>query len=473
MKLTRRAVTAGLMAAPAILNGARASAPSLPPIAPEDADFALPGSVLYQTTLPAYSLRTQLKPAVRVLPKTVHGLAQAVDWVRERDLPFALRSGGHSYEGFSQSTGVVIDTRQMTAISWEEEGHILSVGAGTTLGDIYRFVGARGFAFPGGTCPTVGVTGHVLGGGFGLLGRSRGLACDNLIGIDLVDPDGNAVRADADRNADLFWACRGGGGGTFGAVSRLRFRLAPIGTVTIFAASWTLPLPKAVALFRAWQDWAPGAPDAITGVFRLSRQRDGNLLLHITGITTGAGAEVRNELQGLFDVAKPSAGLILTPMPYLSAVNHFSGGWTYESYYSKSKSDFITRPLDATGVETLLGGIAALPANEVVVICDAFGGALDRVGADETAFAYRAGTQYCMQYYTAWGGAAAGLKRMADLRALYAAMRPWSGGAYVNYCDLEVRDWRTAYWRQNAERLAAIKSRFDPDNFFHHAQSVT
>jgi FAD/FMN-containing dehydrogenase len=474
MLLSRRQFGAVLLAAPAILRAARAAQPlpPLPAIAPADATFALPGSALYDSTLPAYNLRTELRPALRVLAKTLRGVAQAIDWLRTKDVPFALRGGGHSFEGFSQSTGVVVDTRLMNAVALDAKSNVLSVGAGASLGEIYKFVAPRGLAFPGGSCPPVGVSGHTMGGGFGLIARSRGLACDALTAIDLIDADAKAVAADAQTNADLFWACRGGGGGTFGAATQLHFQIAPIGAVAVYSATWTLNAGQAAYLFRAWQDWAPNAPDAITGIFKLSKRSDGRMSLHVAGQSTGGIAQLRRELRALTDAAEPSTGLSITTMTYLAAINHFSGGWGYESKMSKGKSDYITRKLDAAGIDTLIGGIAALPAGEVVAICDAYGGAIGRVADDATAFAYRAGTQFCIQYYTSWASAAAGTRRLADIRKLYAAMRPWSGGAYVNYCDLDLADWQQAYWRQNLPRLKAIKAQVDPTNLFRHAQSV-
>jgi FAD/FMN-containing dehydrogenase len=472
MTLSRRQFAAGIALAPAIFTGARATTPALPNIAAEDATFVLPGTALYDSTLPAYNLRTELKPALRVLVRTARGMAQTIDWVREKNLPFALRSGGHCFEGFSQSTDVAIDTRLMKSVSFDERTNVLSVGAGATLGDIYRFVGPRGYGFPGGSCPTVGISGHTMGGGFGLIARDRGLACDSLAGIDLVGADARPVSAGSDHNADLFWACRGGGGGTFGAATAFRFAIEPIGPIAVYAATWVLPLPQAVSLFRSWQDWAPRAPDAITGIFKLSRRNDGRLMLHAAGQSTGSIAGLRRELRALTDAAQPSNGPSFASMGFLAAVDHFSGGWDYESKYSKGKSDYVTTLLDDAGIAALLGGIAALPAGEVIVICDAYGGSVGRVGDDSTAFAYRQGTQFCIQYYTSWQNTVAGPRRLADLGRLYAAMRPWSGGAYVNYCDLDLPDWQQAYWRQNLPRLIAVKARIDPDNVFRHAQSV-
>src|SRR6202000_1026636 len=186
-------------------------------IAADDAVFVPPGTALYESTLPAYNLRTELRPALRILVKTARGMRQSVSWLREKSLPFALRSGGHSFEGLSQSASVVLDTRLMNAIALDTKRSLLTVGAGTSLGAIYKYVAPRGFAFPGGSCPTVGVSGHTMGGGFGVRARERGLACDSLAAVDLVDADGEARVADVRENPELFWALRGGGGGTFGA----------------------------------------------------------------------------------------------------------------------------------------------------------------------------------------------------------------------------------------------------------------
>lgn len=473
MRLTRRGFTAGILAAPSILGRAHADRlPALPNIAADDATFALPGTALYDKTLPAYNLRTELKPALRILARTAQGMRQSIDWLRGNGIAFALRSGGHSFEGFSQSTSVVLDTRLMNTVSFDADARTLSVGAGTALGDIYRKVAPRGFAFSGGSCPTVGVSGHVLGGGFGLIARERGLACDGLTAIDLVDASARDVRADAEQNGDLFWACRGGGGGTFGAVTALHFKLYPIGPIAVYAVTWILPVGPAARLFRAWQDWAPNAPDAITGFLKLSRHNDGRIVLHLSGQSMGSLAELRRELKALTDMAQPSTGPTVTAMSYMSSVNHFSGGWDYETGYSKGKSDYITKPLDDAGIEALLGGLAALPANAIIAICDAYGGAVSRPADDATAFAYRAGTQFCIQYYTNWSSPTFAPRRLADMRRLYATMRPWSGGSYVNYCDLDLADWQQVYWRQNLPRLKAIKAKVDPGNAFRHAQSV-
>src|SRR5262249_7150477 len=144
-----------------------------------------------------YNLRTRLAPQLRALCKTPRAVAAMVAWAREHHLPFALCAGGHSYEGFSESASVVIDTRLMTAVGVNAGGRPVTVGAGAQLGEIYQAVAARGFAIPAGSCPTVGVTGHTLSGGFGHLARAFGLACDSLEWIELADPQGQLITADS------------------------------------------------------------------------------------------------------------------------------------------------------------------------------------------------------------------------------------------------------------------------------------
>jgi FAD/FMN-containing dehydrogenase len=477
--VTRRRVLKQIAAtgvfAPAILVTWRgrgvAALPPLPNLAPSEAQLLLPTNSDFEKFEPAYNRRTMLRPQVRALCKTPNAVAAMVDWARTNKVPFALRSGGHSYEGFSQSTGLAIDTRLMNGV--EITGDSVTIGAGASLGDIYKNIGAKGFAIPAGSCPTVGVSGHVLGGGFGLLGRALGLACDSLQWIELVNPQGQLVQVDAQQQPDLFWACRGGGGGSFGVATRFRFKLHPIGQVVTFAVDWSLNAARAAKVMKAWQAWAPQAPKAITSILRMGKRADGSINVHCAGQSVGALAEVRNELKVLLNTEQPDAVPRIATRTFLDAVDHFSGGWNYESTYSKCKSDYVLSPLSDDGIATLIAGLRKLPANAIVPICDSYGGAVADVAPDATAFAHRAGTRYCIQYYSSWTAGADTAKRVKYMQDLYATMRPYvSGAAYVNYCDLDLVDWANAYWGANLARLRQVKAAFDPDNLFRHAQSI-
>jgi FAD/FMN-containing dehydrogenase len=435
-----------------------------------DALLLTPDDAGYDAYEPAFNRRILLRPKLRALCKTPKAVSVMVQWARSNGVPFALRSGGHSYEGFSQSSSVVIDTRLMNHVDFNRRAHTMTVGAGATLGPVYETIGAAGFGFPGGSCPTVGVAGHALGGGFGLIGRSFGLACDSLQWLELVDPNGAIIEADAQHNPDLFWAVRGGGGGSFGAVTKFRFAVYPIGHVVVFGATWQLPQVRASKLFRAWQAWAPQAPSSITSFLRVSGQPGGNIELHCAGQSIGTESALRRELRALTNVAQPASALHTRSMSLLAAAKYFFGP-SEPSTYLKGKSDYVTTPLGDDSVAAFLAQLQKF--RTIVAVCDSYGGAIGRVAGDATAFAHRTGTQFCIQYFCEWQVASDTATRVAEMRELYAAMRPYvSGGAYVNYCDLDLGDWAQAYWGTNRQRLRQIKSSFDPNNVFRHAQSV-
>lgn len=475
---TRRSVLARIGAAavctPAFLTrrSAVAQQPSLPPLpnlASSDAQLLRPGDADFAAYEAAFNARTMLTPQLRALCKTAKAVGAVVNWCRSNNLPFAMRCGGHSYEGLSESSSVVIDTRPMSAIKVDARSKTVTVGAGASLGSIYKALAPYNLAFAAGSCPTVGVSGHTLGGGYGYLARPLGLTCDNLLAIDLVDPRGRQVHADAQHNADLFWACRGGGGGCFGVATAFRFQLRRLVNVLVFRIDWTALDPAhAVAILKDWQAWVPQAPSSIDATFLIRRHGDGGGIdLRCSGQSIGSRAALAHALAPL------SRSPQIRSMSFFAAVNYFAGGksgWIYTSMPMKGKSDYVVAPLADDGMAALIGQVSTKP--NVYVICDAYGGAIARVAADATAFAHRSAL-FSVQYGSTWSDPKDTPQRLADMRELYAAMRPYvSGAAYVNYCDLDLTDWQNAYWGGNLARLKQIKSAFDAGNVFRHAQSI-
>jgi FAD/FMN-containing dehydrogenase len=475
-RVLRRIAATALFAPAAIATsraGRAAGLPKLPNLPSSEALLLLATDGNFDRYQPAYNLRSMQRPQLRALCKTPKSVAVMVDWARTNKVPFALRSGGHSYEGFSQSASVVIDTRLMSRIELDTAGGTVTVGAGAAIGDIYKQIGPKGFAIPAGSCPTVGISGHTMGGGFGLLARPFGLACDSLQSVELVDPQGRIVEVDRERQPDVFWACRGGGGGSFGAVTSFRHKLHRVGQVVVFGVTWSLDAARAARVMKAWQAWAPYSPNPITSIFKLAKRADGRIQAHCAGQSVGSMSQVRQELKGLLGIAQPDAAPVIKSKTFLAAVDYFSGGWSYVSTFSKCKSDYVLSPLSDEGIATLIDGLLRLPANAIIPICDAYGGAVADIAPAASAFARRAGTLYCIQYYSSWAAAKDTPTNLARMQNLYASMRPFvSGGAYVNYCDLELPDWADAYWGANLARLKQVKSAFDPDNVFRHAQSV-
>lgn len=462
-----RAFSAAVSSGPAICRARPASAalPPLPTLLDKQVLLLRPEDSLYENFEPAFNARTMLRPRLRALCKTAKSVSTLVDWCRENNIPFALRSGGHCFEGLSQSSDVVIDTRLMNDVRIDDR-RMATVGAGASLGAIYKEAAGAGLAFPGGACPTVGIAGQLMGGGYGYLARTFGLACDSLVSLEMIDARGREIRADAHENSDLFWASRGGGGGSFGALTRLRLQLYPLSEVLVFRTAWDVSVAEGARIMKAWQRWAPRAPRSIAAALLISRHSLG-VSLRCIGQSTGSESDLRAELRSLSNSAS------IERMDYLSAVNRLAGvdGWKHLSLPMKGKSDYVAQPMSDDGLEILMTQISR--AEFIRVICDPYGGTISDVAPNASAFAHRTGTLYGIQYATDWSDPHDGSVRMKELGTLYAAMRPYvSGSAYVNYCDIDLANWAQAYWGSNLPRLMQIKATWDPDNLFHHAQSI-
>jgi FAD/FMN-containing dehydrogenase len=421
----------------------------------------------------SFGKRTQLTPRVRVVAASAAAVSTTILWAANNGVGFAVRSGGHSYEGFSQSPDLVIDVRGMKAIKLSGDRKSVAIGSGSSLGSVYDALASSHLAIPAGSCFPVGVAGHSLGGGFGLLGRPFGLACDSILSMEAVDASGKILTASEQENTDLFWALRGGGNGNFGVVTNFNFRTSSVNMVAKFAITWTKPVVQAVKIVQAWQQWLENVPSSITGTLHLTKAKGGLIQVHMAGLSVRSESSVKVELKRLQSLAG-AANVSTTTMTFHQAATIFDGREPNpDSVLMKAKSDYVTEPMTGQGILTLLNGLMKAPG-EIAVLCDTYGGAINRIAADATAFVHRANTRYVMQYYMQWDNAGATDANIAMMRTLYASMRPFvSGGCYVNYCDLDLGDgYAKAYWGDNLPRLMKIKAEVDPKNIFKHAQSV-
>ncbi|MCY0989542.1 FAD-binding oxidoreductase [Nannocystis sp. ILAH1] len=226
-----------------------------------------PGDPDYAAARRDYNLRIDVRPSAIVFAQQPLDVQSAVAWARANGVPPAMRSGRHSYEGFSLvENGIVIDVSSLDSVEYDDATGLAKIGAGAQLLPIYEALAHRNVTIPGGSCPTVGIAGLTLGGGFGLLGRSRGLTCDSLVEVEMVDAKGGIVLASETRNSELFWALRGGGGGNFGVVTSFTFRAAPIGPVAIYRIQW--PWEQIQAVTAAWQAWAPGTDRRLVSILQ-------------------------------------------------------------------------------------------------------------------------------------------------------------------------------------------------------------
>ncbi len=435
------------------------------------AGSGVPGKFNYDDS---FSKRMQLTPKVRVVAASAASVGATIRWATGNGVSFAIRSGGHSYEGLSQSADLVIDVRGMTAIQLATDKKSVAIGSGASLGAVYQALASSHLAIPAGTCFPVGVAGHSLGGGFGLLGRPYGLACDSIASMEVVDASGNVVAASARQNPDLFWALRGGGNGSFGVVTKFEFRTSSVNLVAKFSVTWSRPLAQATRIVLAWQEWLDNLAPAITCTLHLTRQAGGLIKVHIAGLSVDSESKLIVELKRLQKLAGQAEILSTSTITFTRAATIFNGGGpAYQSVLMKAKSDYVTQAMSEQGIMTLLVGLQEAPI-EIAVLFDSYGGAINKIASDAMSFAHRGNTKYLIQYFMQWESPAATEASLATMRTLYTTMRPFvSGGAYVNYCDLDLGDgYAKAYWSDNLPRLTKVKASFDPNNVFRHAQSV-
>jgi FAD binding domain/Berberine and berberine like len=453
-------------------------------------DVVTPGEATYDQARLLYNTRFDaIRPRAVVFCESVVDVERTVHWARRHKVRIVPRSGGHSYGGYSTTTGVVVDVSRIAAVSVDAK-HRAAVGAGARLIDVYDRLWQRRLTVPAGTCPTVGIGGLATGGGIGFAARKYGLTCDNLLGARIVLANGTALDVDARSHPDLYWALRGGGGGSFGIVTRLVFRTHPVGTVSTYSLEW--PWSDARRVVAAWQRFAPHAPDGLFSVLNLNAA--GGSPPHITsaGQFFGTPDRLRALVQQLADAGTPTR-FTVTSRTYMDAVQMWAGcgadtiaechlppqGHLGRATF-KGKSGYVnkSKPLSARGIDTLVRGIEsrqnAGPGSGIVLL-DSYGGAINRVPKGATAFVHR-DALFSLQYLAYWGPTdppAVAAANLRWLRTLRGSMHPFvSPFAYQNYIDPELQNWRQAYYGSNFKRLTAVKRRYDPNNVFRFAQSI-
>lgn len=425
----------------------------------------------YAQACQEWNARLPTHPSEIIYCQNAQDVSAALQSARQRDLPFRARCGGHSYECFSMvDEGVVIDVTDLSTISVSDDRTVAVIGSGARLADVYSKLWQVGVTIPGGTCPPVGISGLTLGGGLGMLVRSRGLLIDSLLAVEMVDAQGNILTADADNHPDLFWACRGGGGGNFGIVTSLTFRVEPIADVTVFTVTWNWS-DLATAL-DAWQNWALATDERISVLFVLLPESA--KVVTSFGEFVGTAEDLRPLLEPLVSATQPTQITIQT-MPYIQAVNTIAtlegDASTTTSNRVKGNTCYVSQSLDEQAIQTLQGWMAKAPSGAAPVIYT-LGGAISRVASDATAFVHRS-EKMLITFQSNWTNATDDDSNVEWVEGIHQAMEPYStGGAYVNIPDRSLQNWPYAYYGDNFPRLMKVKKEYDPDNVFNFQQSI-
>jgi FAD/FMN-containing dehydrogenase len=365
------------------------------------------------------------------------------------ELPLAVRAGGHCFEGRSSTRGLLIDVSPMNAISVGDG--TVTVGAGTLQGDVYDTLTAQGRTFAGGCGPTVAITGLLLGGGIGLIGRRHGLACDQLLSAQVVLADGRVVRCDAEHEPDLFWALRGAGGCRFGVVTELTLRTVPAREETCCELRY--PAEAAAEVIDAWQRW--DAPDEVAVSALVTAPADPGLppVVRVFGIADAV------------ELPEPESATY-TRMPYRELKRHLAdddpaGAWKPDPGLMYAKSHFFREPLARETIDALVAHLAQdrVPGQSRELDFSPFGGGYARVPGDATAFPHRDARVLLKHEVVAEAD-----PDRAWLAESWALAQGF--GAYVNFPDADLDFWDHAYHGANLERLLQVRARYDPDGVF-------
>jgi FAD binding domain-containing protein/berberine-like enzyme len=406
-------------------------------------------------------------------------VAACVRFAARSALPFTMRCGGHSYAGYSTNAGLVCDVRRLNAISLAADRKSVTVGAGVLAIDLITALAGHGLAVPTGSCPTVGISGLALGGGVGFAARTMGATCDNILAVRIVTADGRVRVANPSTNADLLWACRGGGGGNFGAVTALTLATHPVSTAAYGFCDF--PWSQAAAALAAWQGLAPHGPDGLYLICAIETGTSSPQVRVFGQLLGGSEAALRSAMAPITAVA--GASLSTGSGTYLDVQQIWAGCAgesaaacrTIQPSSFAARSAYFATPLGSAGAGTIVRAIEARQAAGVgsgAVLLDPYGGALNRVAADATAFVHR-DQLYSAQMLAYWGAAGQGPAATAWLDGLASSLAPHtSGQAYQNYIDPGLHGWQQAYYATNLPRLRSIKRTWDPDRVFRFRQGI-
>ncbi len=416
------------------------------------------------------------RPALIVRCTGAADVITAVGFARSNDLPVAVRGGGHSVPGFSTcDDGVVIDLSPIRGVRVDVAARRAYVGGGAVWADVDHETQAHALATTGGLVSTTGVAGFTLGGGIGWLMRKHGLACDNLVGADLVTADGRLLHVTPGEHPDLLWGLRGGGG-NFGIVTRFELALHPAGPV-VYAGPVFYAAGHDRELLRLFRDWAGGAPDDITALLNLTTAPPlpvipagwhGKSVAALIAVSAGPAYEAEAQLRAFRDTATPIADL-LGPMPYTAMQSLVDPLWP-KGIHAYFKATNLAR-LDDGLIDALCELHLRAPGPQCEIHVHQMGGAVARVGEDDTAFAERT-MPFVLNAVTGWHDAAAGQAHREWAREVIAATASASTGrAYVNFLG-DAGAARSAYGPGTYARLAALKDAYDPTNLFRLNQNI-
>ena len=428
-----------------------------------------PGEAGYEEARKVHNGLVDKRPALIARCRGVADVVDSVKLGRDLGLEVAVRGGGHNVAGRATvENGLMIDLAPMKGIHVDPSRKTVQAQGGVTWAELNRETQLHGLAVTGGVVSTTGIGGLTLGGGLGWLMSKYGLALDNLLSVDLVLADGRTVTASNKDNADLFWAVRGGGG-NFGVATSFEYQLHPVGPV-VTGGVIAYPIDNARDALRFFRDRTASLPDEHTLFAGLIHSPDGAKLAAMVTCHCGPLAEGEQAMRPLKGFGGPVLDA-LGPMPY-SQLNAMLDAGYPKGALNYWKSSFLAG-LSDDAIDTMVESYAQCPSPMCQLLIEHFHGAATRVAVSDTAFPLRA-NGYNYLVLAQWAEPAISDRCIAWTRQTYADMAPFFAAArYVNYLDEDdIGDPVAAAYGPNYRRLQQLKTKYDPDNFFHMNQNI-
>jgi FAD binding domain/Berberine and berberine like len=439
-------------------------------------DLLRPGDGGYEEARSIWNSLAKRTPGLIARCAGMSDIQSAVRSAGEIGILTAVRCGGHSLAGFSTcDDGLVIDLSRMRQVSVDADARRARIAGGCLLGSVDAATQRVGLVFPSGVVSHTGASGLILGGGTGWLTRRFGLSCDNVEGFTLVTADGSLVRASGKENTDLFWALRGGGG-NFGVVTEFSIKLHPLTAVVL--AEGLSPEDDIPSLLEYWRDFMPAAPNDLKWNInlRLAPRRE-TVPLELRGrpvassslVWTGNPEAGRPHLEAGLSRCQPgsvSSRIVSFMDLQTMADSEFPHG---RRYYTKSG---YFAHLDDRSIAHMVEAVATVPSSESQIELAYLGGEAAQVGPEETAFGDRS-APVIVNLLASWSEASADAAHITWIRGLFSKLRPaMKPGAYVNFMSADEQDRVQEVYQERWDRMVAVKSYYDPTNFFRLNQNV-
>ena len=432
-------------------------------------EILTPGSAGYDDSRKIWNAMIDRRPAAIARCTGPEDVKAAVRFALDRDIYPAIRGGGHNVAGLAMvDDGLVIDLTPMKGITVDPANRTTTAQMGLTWGEFDRETQLHGLATTGGLISTTGVAGLTLGGGVGWLMSRCGLVCDNTLSYDIVLATGDSIRATADDHADLFWALKGGGG-NFGVVTSITYRMYPI--TTVISGMVLHPLAEARKVLEFYRDFVTsGLPDELTVYAASLSTPDGHPVIAFIPCWCGDDlAQGERVLDPLRKFGSPIADLI-NRMPYSAMQQMIDPGAPFglRSYW---KSRFL-RELPDTAIDTFVQFAETRTSPRSFALLEHAHGAVSRVQPNATAFPTRS-DGFDLVLISLWDNAEEDPRHIEWTRTFHSAMQPWSAGSvYVNSLDQDDGARVPEAYAQNYARLSSIKATYDPNNRFRRNQNI-